>query len=285
MGLLKWTMKMTFHEKTITLIGAQAHYLAAGEEQGKALLLLHGLGTARLNWEPAIPLLAEHYHIIAPDMPGFGASAAVSHLQDLNRWLKALLDTLNVQQAVVVGSSIGGLVARLFAAGEPQLAPALVLVNGGAVPNLPSIARILANTPILGDWLFGRMPTSAGSVNRMVHVKAVKTPEFLQQISASSKGVAGISKMLARDPLPEATTPQVPTLLLWGAEDQFATLADGERIKASIPGAILSPIADCGHLPQLEATDVFTWQIHQFLENLSRPKKESRGAGMLGQRP
>lgn len=166
-----------FDEKTITLNSTQTHYLEAGDEQGKALLLLHGLGTAKLNWEPAIPLLVEHYHIIAPDMPGFGASAAVSHLQDLNQWLKALLDTLNIQQAVVVGSSIGGLVARLFAAGEPQLAPALILVNGGAVPSLPPIARMIANAPILGDYLFGKTPTSAGTVNRMVHVKSVKTPD------------------------------------------------------------------------------------------------------------
>jgi pimeloyl-ACP methyl ester carboxylesterase len=277
-------MKTMFNEKTLTLNGTQTHYLEAGEEQGKALLLLHGLGTAKLNWEPAIPLLVEHYRIIAPDMPGFGKTAPLSHLQEFNQWLRALLDTLNIQQAVVIGSSIGGLVARLFAAGEPQLAPALVLVNGGAVPNLPPIARMIANAPFLGDYLFGKIPTSAGSVNRMVHLASVKTPEFLQQISASSRGVAGISKMLARDPLPETTTPQVPTLLLWGADDKFATLAEAERIKASIPGAILSPIAECGHLPQLEATEVFTWQIHQFLENLSRPKSESRGAGMLGQR-
>jgi pimeloyl-ACP methyl ester carboxylesterase len=278
---------MMIDEKTITLNGSQAHYLEAGEAQGKALLLLHGLGTARLNWEAAIPLLAEHYRIIAPDLPGFGASAALPNmrLQDLNQWLKALLDTLDVQQAVVVGNSIGGLVARLFTAGEPQYAPALILVNGGAVPSLPPIARAIASTPFLGDLVFGRMATSQGSVNRMVHVESVKTPDFMQQISASGKGVAGIIRMLARDPMPSATTPPVPTLLLWGADDALATLAEAEKIKASIPGSILSPIADCGHMPQLEAAEVFTWQIHQFLENLSRPPKpESRGAGMLGQR-
>jgi pimeloyl-ACP methyl ester carboxylesterase len=91
--------------------------------------------------------------------------------------------------------------------------------------------------------------------------------------------------MLARDPLPQATTPPVPTLLLWGAEDKLATLDEAEKIKASIAGSTLSPIADCGHLPQLEATEVFVWQVLQFLDVLSRPPKvQSKGVGMLGQK-
>jgi len=282
---------MTVQDKTTTIGGAHAHYLQAGEEHGRALLLLHGLGTSHMNWQGVIPLLAENYHVLAPDLPGYGGSAALPdmRLQPLMQWLKTLLDSSNVQQAVVVGSStIGGLIARLFAACEPQYVPAAILVNGGSVPNLPPFLRTVANIPMLGDFAFGLLAgstSSPGAINRMVHVESVKTPDLIQQVRASRKGVAGMLRLVARDPLPQNRSPLVPTMLLWGADDQLATLDEAEKIKASIPGATLSPIADCGHLPQLEASEVFVWQVQQFLENLTRPRKtESRGAGMLGQK-
>jgi pimeloyl-ACP methyl ester carboxylesterase len=281
---------MTVQDKTTNLGGAQVHYLEAGEEHTRALLLLHGLAGAKLNWETVIPALAEHYHVIAPDLPGFGDSAALPdmRLPSLMQWLKTLLDSANIQQAVVVGSSMGGLIARLFAAGEPGYVSAVILVNGGGVPSLPPFLRTIDNMPVISDLvfgLFGRSATSQNSINQMVHITSVKTPDFVQQVRASGKGIAGLIRMLARDPLPQATTPQVPTLLLWGAEDKLAPLAEAQKIKASIAGSNLSPIADCGHLPQLEASEVFVWQVLQFLDILSRPPKvESKGAGMLGQK-
>jgi pimeloyl-ACP methyl ester carboxylesterase len=204
------------------------------------------------------------------------------------QWLKTLLDSVNVQQAVVIGSSMGGLIARLFAAGEPQYVPAVILVNGGGVPSLPPFLRTIANTSLIGDFVFGllgRSATSRNSINEMVHVTSVKSANLIQQIGASRQAVAGLTRMLARDPLPAATTPLVPTLLLWGAEDKLYPLTEAEKIKGSIAGSTLSPIAECGHLPQLEATEVFVWQVLQFVEILSRPPKvQSKGVGMLGQK-
>jgi pimeloyl-ACP methyl ester carboxylesterase len=282
---------MMVQDKNTTIGGAHVHYLQAGEEHGRALLLLHGLGTAEMNWQGVMPMLAENFHVLAPDLPGYGDSAVLPdmRLQPLMQWLKTLLDRAGIQQAVVVGSStIGGLIARLFAAGEPQYVPAAILVNGGSVPSLPPILRTVANMPVLGDLAFGLLAgstTSPGAINRMVHVASVKTPELNQQVRASGNSVSGMLRLVARDPLPANRSPLVPTMLLWGADDQLATLDEAEKIKATIPGSTLSPIADCGHLPQLEASEVFVWQVQQFVENLTRPRKaESRGAGMLGQK-
>jgi pimeloyl-ACP methyl ester carboxylesterase len=280
---------MTVQDKTITLSGLQVHHFEAGEEQGRALLLLHGMGGAHLSWAPAIPTLAEHYHVIAPDLPGFGSSTPLPNQRThaLIHWIKTLLDSLKLQQAVVVGNSIGGLIARLYASAEPQYVPAVILVNGGAVPTMPAPLRAAANTPGLGNVIFGllgRTATSRSSIDQMIHAPSVKTEAYIRQVIDTRQGFSALLRMLARDSLP-AATPRVPTLLLWGAEDKVVTLDEAEKIKASIPGSILSPIAECGHMPQLEATEVFTWQVHQFLENLSRPQKpESRGAGMLSQK-
>jgi len=63
----------------------------------------------------------------------------------------------------------------------------------------------------------------------------------------------------------------VPTLLLWGANDSMMSMEQGERLQREIPGAQLVPIAECGNLPSVEASDVFVFQIRAFLDQLSRP--------------
>jgi pimeloyl-ACP methyl ester carboxylesterase len=225
---------MTIQDKTITLSGLPVHHLEAGEEHGRTLLLLHGIGGAHLSWAQAMPTLAEHYHVVAPDLPGFGGSAPLPNQRThaLMHWIKTLLDHLKLQQAVVVGNSIGGLIARLYASAEPQYVPAVILVNGGAVPTMPAPLRAAANTPGLGNAIFtllGRTATSHDSIDQMIHVPAVRNEDFIRQVLATRQGFSALLRLLARDPLP-AATPRVPTLLLWGSEDKVATLDEAEKI-------------------------------------------------------
>jgi pimeloyl-ACP methyl ester carboxylesterase len=79
--------------------------------------------------------------------------------------------------------------------------------------------------------------------------------------------------MFVGSPMPKQQAPIVPTLIMWGTDDQMAILQEAEAIKESIPGAALTEIKDCGHMPQLETSDVFVWQVNMFLDKLSRPAR------------
>lgn len=281
---------MSINQKQLTLDGLAVNYIQAGAPSPDAppLLLLHGaVGGARLCWEPAVPLLAESYQVIAPDLPGFGGSAALPAMrtQSLLGWLEQFLAALAIAQAVIVGSSLGALLARLYAAGQPARVRALVLVNGGSLPNVPASMRRLAQQPVLGRGAFqvvARSTLAPNELRRAVHTQAVLTDSFLAQARASAGAFSELMRAFAADELPPQRTPAVPTLLLWGSDDQVNTLQEAERIKAAIPGAALAPVSACGLLPQHEAPDVFVWQITRFLANLDRPSRpDLPGVSML----
>ncbi len=279
---------MSIEEKNLTLAGLTVSFLQGGTPDS-AVLLLHGaVGGARLCWEPALPALAETHHVIAPDLPGFGGSAALPDMrtQTLLDWLARLLDALAVGQAVIVGSSLGALLARLFAAARPDRARALVLINGGSLPNVSATVQRLAQQPVLGRGAFqvlARTTLAPAELRRAVHVQAVLTDSFLAQARASAGPFAELMRAFAADDLPEQRTPAVPTLLLWGSSDHVNTLQEAERIRAAVPGATLTPVSNCGLLLQHEAPDVFVWQINRFLADLDRPSRPNLpGVSMLG---
>lgn len=275
-------------EKTITVNGLPVHYWEAGEDNGRALLLVHGaIGDAELHWKEVILPLAESYRVLAPDLPGYGGSAALptTSASALVQWLHDFFNALELEQAVVMSSSIGALPARLFASTYPIHTTALIMINGGALPNAPSWLPTLARMPLIGQLMsrmFGRMTNSRRSLGRMIFVKDVLTDEFVQQVEANASNGARLMLGILLHPLPEERTPRVPTLLLWGANDVMTPLDDAEALKKDIPGAKLSAVADCGAMPQLEATDVFVYQVNYFLEHLSHPPKSNLpGVGML----
>jgi pimeloyl-ACP methyl ester carboxylesterase len=252
------------------------------------LLLLHGgLGDAELHWKEAIPPLGETYHVFAPDLPGFGGTAPLPDMSmsTLLDWLRALLDALNLEQAVIIGNSVGALPARLLAAAHPHYTPALILVNGGAIPNPPPILMFLLRIRVVDRLLlalFGRMWTSRRSLERMIFVKDVLTDEFVQRVQANARNGALLMRAMLVHPIPEERVPRIPTLLLWGANDEMTPLVDAEALKKDIPGAKLSEVADCGGMPQLEATDVFVYQVNYFLQRITRPPETGLpGVGML----
>ncbi len=279
---------MTFTEQSILLDGLKARYWEDGENHSGTLLLIHGgIGDAHLHWASVMPMLAETFHVLAPDLPGFGESELLPQMRTdvLLHWIKTFLDAKNVEQAVVIGNSFGGLIARLFAAANPIYVPAVVLVNGGGLPNMPLPMRLIERVPGLADLLFGmfgRMATSQGTLKRLLHIQSVLTDEFYRTARLAAPGFARTMRMMVRTGFPDKQTPQVATLLLWGVNDQFAPIADAEKIKASIPGATLTEITDCGHMPQLETPDVFTWQINTFLNRQTNPQVKHSGPKLLG---
>ena len=273
---------MTLSDHTTTINGKPVHYWEAGEKHTRSLLLLHGMADAQANWSATIPTLAEQFHVFAPDLPGFGQSAPLAGgVAAWLVWMKQLIEGLEQEQMALLGHSFGALLVRLFGAGYPQHVPAAMLVNGGTIPNVPNSLRWMARLPIIGSSVFRSIARSTLS-DQLAHDANALPAEFTASVQANMGGFASMMRMMATEPIPEKQTPSMPTLLIWGAGDTISTSSEAERIKASIPGAQLSLVADCGHLPQIEAPDVFTWQIVQFLDNLNRPSKtDLPGVGRL----
>ncbi|MCU0499568.1 MAG: alpha/beta hydrolase [Anaerolineae bacterium] len=267
---------MALSEQTLKLNQRVVHYWESGDVSQLPILLLHGaIGNAWTQWAEVMPFLSEEYRLIAPDLPGYGQSDPLPdmRLESLIAWVEQLLIALEINEAVIIGNSFGALLGRLLAAQKPQRVPALVMCNGGVIPVVPPLARTLAQLPIIGRILFGRISKSTlakSNLASVIQVQRVLTPQFYAQVQANKPGLRRLMQALTVSTIPPERVPAVPVLLLWGEEDSISPLVVAKHIQNEIPGAQLSPIAQTGHLPQVEAPEVFASQVTLFLRSLQR---------------
>jgi pimeloyl-ACP methyl ester carboxylesterase len=137
--------------RTSKVDGVSMHYLAGG--QGPAVILLHGYAETSRMWRPIIPVLAKRFRVIAPDLPGIGDSGIPAEGLDMKSAatrIHALVRSLGVEKARVVGHDIGLMVAYAYAAQFPSETEKLVLMDAF----LPGVAgwEAIYNNP--GIWHF-----------------------------------------------------------------------------------------------------------------------------------
>ncbi len=116
--------------KTANIDGVELHYLTAGH--GAPLILIHGYAETSRMWKPIIPALAERFTVVAPDLPGIGDSSIPADGLDMTTAatrIHALLASLGIQNAEVVGHDIGLMVAYAYAAKFPAEVKKLVLMD------------------------------------------------------------------------------------------------------------------------------------------------------------
>jgi pimeloyl-ACP methyl ester carboxylesterase len=155
----------TIVSRTAEIDGAKLHYTTAGH--GTALILLHGYAETSLMWKPIIPVLAERFTVIAPDLPGIGDSDIPADGLDMKNAairIHDLAKSLGVQKAEVVGHDIGLMVAYAYAAQFPTEVTKLVLMDAflpgvegwEAVYNNPAIWHFRFNGPTPEALVQGR---------------------------------------------------------------------------------------------------------------------------------
>lgn len=267
---------MPLDEQHVSINETTVRYYEDGDLNPKSLLLLHGeFGSAKINWEPIIPgLVAENFHVVAPDLPGYGGSDAIpgTTLQAQVNWLQRFVDLLGMQRVVVIGASYGALLARLFAAQYPRYVQTVVLLNGGALPGSGGLPGALLNLPVIGNWLVNSSVKAAISnegLQDLVEDKKLLTTEFIAALQAETAGLANTIRILAGAETPAQKNPSAATLVLWGEDDKISPQAIGQTLAAVIPSAKFAGLAGCGHLAQIEAPDVVIWQIKAYLDKVS----------------
>ncbi len=252
------------------------HHIERGA--GPAVVFLHGIGGDGTSWLPELEALSGRYRAIAWDMPGYGASPALTQMTfpALADALKALLDTLAVDRAHLVGHSIGGMVAQEFAATRPERVASLVLYATSPAFGKPD-----------GDWqrnfLKARLaPLDAG--RRMAElapsivaglIGETPDPDGVARAGAAMARVSENAYRAAlqclvtfdkRDALPELA---VPVLVLAGALDDNAPPRMMERMAKQIPGARLQIIVGAGHLAHFEKPAAFRAAIAEFFDGVA----------------
>lgn len=241
-------------------------YLEAGSPSSPALFLLHGgTMTASWNWNEALPVFAQQFHVIAPDTAGHGASAnprADLHYEDIAHDVLNLAHALDIESAAFYGFSDGAQVALELAISEPRFPAALVL--SAVLHKLTPVYR-------------AEMLQFAGRDSFAEPAWSAIQPELAAQCNEYHADWAALApqvwELWMRPPnLPPERLARVtaPTLLLTGDRDRFIALEQTVQLFRLIPGAELAVIPGAGH----DYDERFTHAALAFLDrntSTSRP--------------
>ena len=271
-----------FEEKLAEAKGCRLHYLIGGPSDGTPVVLVHGLGGAALNWAELAPLLAERYRVLVPDLPGHGLStplAAVPNLAVFADRVALVAEREGMLPAMLVGHSLGGVVALRLALRRPDDVTGLVLASTAGISSTTrraryglQILRLIGPRRLVAPWshrvadstrlrylVFGRWGASDPLILSREAVDGFLAGTKLTSDSASAARAVVLDDV--RQELGELTC---PVLVLWGARDNQLPLADGFELARRLR-AELRVIADCGHLLIGERPELCADAIRSFV--------------------
>jgi 2-hydroxy-6-oxonona-2,4-dienedioate hydrolase len=267
--------------RTVQTKDWKIHYNEAGS--GPAVVLLHGGGPGATGWSnysPNIEALSANFRVIAPDMPGFGASdaadyATVDHVEAACQ----LLDELGIDKAAFVGNSMGGhnslrlaverpeRISHVITMGAPiQMKPFLFGAGGGPTEGLKIMYETYANpTPeamrrLVEIMVFDRARFATEQLCQQRSDAALARPEHLANVVNATTG-APIPKWLDLSRVSQITA---PALLIHGRDDRVVSFESTLFQLANIPNSRAHIISRCGHRAQLEHADEFHRLVTDF---------------------
>ena len=237
---------------------------------GDPLLVLHDeMGHyGALRWHE---VLAESNTLHIPSHPGFGASPRmdwVMNMRDLAGWYLRALDELGLQGVNVIGFSLGGWLAAEMATMCPQQFNKMVLVGAAGIK--PDIGEIFDIFLVTAEEYLDTVCLDNASVPEFDTVRpAEPSPEQLEAWLVAREEACRLSwKPYMHYPgLPHllGRLQDLPSLLIWGAQDSMVPVNAGEKYHQAIKGSRLEVLDNCGHRPEIERTDEFLALVQGFL--------------------
>jgi pimeloyl-ACP methyl ester carboxylesterase len=257
--------------KEITIYGQKIHYVEAGSGTTN-VILLHGLGGSSQVWQFNIGPLAEKYHVFVPDQIGFGKSdkPLVNYrIRTYVDFLDQFCKQLSITRPTLVGNSMGGWIAAIYAATYPDRVDKLVLADaaGYAPPKDFDTRAFFALNPTTRE----EMKVLSAKV---FYNKAFITDAAIDQAMTARLGagdgytIKSITESIIRgeDYLDNIVTKiKSPTLIVWGREDGLVPLSEGERFHKDIAGSTMLVFDQCAHVPNIEKAGEFNAAVIKFL--------------------
>ncbi len=247
-------------EKSVQVGDHRIAYLEGGA--GPVVVLIHGFGADKDNWDRFAKSLTKNYRVIAPDVPGFGDSSKIktarydmpSQVERMHGFVQAL----GLKKFHIAGNSMGGLISGLYAAAYPGEVLSLGLFDPGGVTNREE-------SEIVREWKAGRNPLVVGSredYDRMLNFmfvdppvipfwvkswladQAVQSKEFNDYIFSQVKPGDQLERVMGKI--------SAKTLVLWGDTDRIFPVSSAAVLGKGIKNSKVVVMKECGHVPMLE---------------------------------
>lgn len=252
----------------VTAGGSRWHVQRMGE--GPSLLLIHGTGASTHSWRDLAPLLAQHFSVVAPDLPGHGFTDLPDFhrmsLSGMAQLLQALLDELGARPEVVVGHSAGAAILARMCLDGPVSPRRLISLNGALLPLggvagrvFSPLAKVLASSSLPAQ-LFAWRAGDRSVVQRLLRDTGSRIDttgaDLYARLARNPAHVGAALAMMANwdlDSLSRAL-PKLRTrlLLVAGSNDRTIPSADAYRVHAMVPKSEVLRLIGLGHLAHEE---------------------------------
>lgn len=259
-------------EKQATIFGAKIRYLEAGDAAQPIVILLHGLGANAESWQFNIASLAANYHVFALDQIGFGKSDKpflkyrVSTYVD---FLDKFMSELKIEKAHLVGNSMGGWVAGLYAVKYPNKVEKIVLADAAGIQppeieferiyqlNNSTRDEIRANLKLL--FAAPALQNNEALVDQLMTIRTATNDGYTIN--------SLIESIKRKEDFLDARLGEIkkPTLIIWGKQDGLLPVSDGEKFNKGITNSEFVVFDNCGHVPQTEKAADFNKKVLEFL--------------------
>ena len=251
-------------EKSLRIDDHAIVYLEGG--QGDTIVLLHGFGAEKDNWTKFAAFLTPRYHVVIPDLPGFGESTKNNNskydIASQASRVKKFIDALGIRKIHIAGNSMGGAIAGSFSLQYGNMVTTLGLFNSGGVksPNKSEYIKMMeqGKNPLLVEnaddfdrmlgMLFVRAPKIPSPVKRHLASQSIRNRPFNEKIMNDYK----------KNPFtlePRLGELSMPVLILWGDRDRLLDVSSASVFAAGIRNNTTAIMKECGHIPMVERPD------------------------------
>lgn len=269
--------------KFVEMDGMQVHYRDEGNSVDSIpLVLIHGTGASLHTWEGWVKALKVNHRIITFDLPAFGLTGPNSqddYSQDYYvSFVDKLLTKLSVRKCALGGNSLGGSITWAYALAHPERVQKMILVDAGGYPMISKsvpIAFQLARIPVFSNlfkYVTPRSVIEKSIHNVYVHDERI-TSELIDRYYdlALREGnrKAFIDRMkisITSDKYLKIKTLTMPTLIIWGKQDELIPLTVAEQFHQNLPNDTIIIFKDLGHTPMEEDPENTVKVVIDFLK-------------------
>ncbi|PHQ25390.1 alpha/beta hydrolase [Marinobacter guineae] len=232
---------------------------------GDTIVMIHGFGANKDNWTRLAEHLTDDFNVFAIDLPGHGDSSKPLdigyHLEDQAGYVARILEVLSIDDAHIMGNSMGGAITALYAANHPDKVKSAVLFDPAGILDYES--QLVELVKEGGNPLIPKQP---GDFERLLDFALEEKPfvpwpilDVMEERAIANREVNEVIFAAIRDAGFEAdfrnaiTRIKAPVLVIWGKEDRVINYRNGEVFVAAIPDAWLEVMEGIGHAPMVEA--------------------------------